>query len=137
MISTVHRHTVRAAVVAAVGLSALGLGATAASAKISYDFAASPHTVKAGARVHVKGDAANDEDRFQRFCIQQRPGKGPWHTVKCARGGIGLGGSADVWVTARQRGTLQFRGALYEKDLHGKHDLVLRWVTPTVNVKVR
>ncbi|MEU6507336.1 hypothetical protein [Streptomyces sp. NPDC046942] len=131
-----NRRTARAAVVAAAGIAALGLSAVTASAKVSYDFKVSPHTVKVGGRVHVKGDAANDSDVLQRFCVQQRQGKGAWRTVKCAHGGIGLGGAVDTWVQAKHRGTLQFRGALYEADF-GSNKLRLRMVGPAETVRVR
>ncbi|MEU8689859.1 hypothetical protein [Streptomyces sp. NPDC048665] len=130
------RRAVRAAVVTAAGVAALGLSTVTASAKISYDFKVSPHTVKAGERVHVKGDASNDSEDFQKFCVQQRQGKGPWRTVKCAHGGIGLGGAVDTWVQAKRRGTLQFRGALYEAGWTS-HRLHLQTVTPAEAVRVR
>ncbi|MER6075670.1 hypothetical protein ABT187_44320 [Streptomyces sp. NPDC001817] len=91
--------------------------------------------MKAGAREHAKGNVAKDEDRFERFCVQQRLGRGPWRTVRCARGGIGQGGAVDTWVKAQHRGTLQIRGALCEEDLRGQH-LELRWATPAVDVRV-
>ncbi|OIJ99866.1 hypothetical protein [Streptomyces monashensis] len=134
--SALDRRAARAAVVAAVGISALGLSAVTASAKVSYDFKVSPHTVKVGARVHVKGDAENDSDVLQKFCVQQRQGKGPWRTVKCAHGGIGRGGAVDTWVQAKHRGTLQFRGALYEADF-GSNKLRLQMVGPAETVRVR
>ncbi|QHC23190.1 hypothetical protein [Streptomyces sp. GS7] len=132
----VNRRTARAAVVAAVGISALGLSAVTAFAKISYDFKVSPHVVKAGARVHVKGDASNDDDRFQKFCVQQRQGTGSWRTVKCAHGAVFDGGAVDTWVRAEHRGTLQFRGALYETGWNA-NKLHLQMVTPTETVRVR
>jgi hypothetical protein len=131
-----NRRAARAAVVAAVGTAALGLSAVTASAKINYDFQASPHTVKAGARIHVKGDASNDSDLFQKFCVQQRQGTATWHTVKCAHGAVWDGGAVDTWVRAQHRGTLQFRGALYETDWNS-NKLHLQWVTPTETVRVR
>ncbi|MEK2476745.1 hypothetical protein [Streptomyces noursei] len=131
-----NRRAARAAVVAAVGISALGLSAVTASAKISYEFKASPHTVKAGARIHVKGYASNDDDLFQKFCVQQRQATGTWHTVKCAHGAVFDGGAVDTWVRANHRGTLQFRGALYETTWNS-NKLHLQMVTPTETVKVR
>ncbi|MGW4516174.1 hypothetical protein ACWEO4_30235 [Streptomyces sp. NPDC004393] len=131
-----NRRAARAAVVTAVGMSVLGLSAVTASAKISYDFKVRPHTVKAGARVHVKGYAMNDSDLFQKFCVQQRQGKAPWHTVKCAHGAVWDGGAVDTSVKTKHRGTLQFRGALYETDW-GSNKLHLEFVTPTETVRVR
>lgn len=134
--SVLNRRAARAAVVTAVGISALGLSAVTASAKVSYDFKVSPHTVKAGARVHVKGYAANDSDVLQRFCVQQRQGTGRWHTVKCAHGAVGDGGKVDTWVRTKHRGALKFRGALYEADF-GSTKLRLQMVGPTQTVTVR
>ncbi|MFI2205575.1 hypothetical protein ACH47Z_33335 [Streptomyces sp. NPDC020192] len=131
-----NRRAARAAVLAAVGVSALGLSAVTASAKVDYDFKASPHTVKAGARVHVKGYAMKDDDLFQKFCVQQRQGSASWHTVKCAHGAVFNGGAVDTWVRTQHRGTLQFRGALYETDWNS-NKLRLRLVTPTETVRVR
>ncbi|MDU8999933.1 hypothetical protein [Streptomyces mirabilis] len=136
MMGFLNRRAARAAVVTAAGIAALGLSAVTASAKISYDFTVSPHTVKAGARVHVKGYAMNDSDLFQKFCVQQRQGTGSWHTVKCAHGAVFDGGSVNTWVQAKHRGTLQFRGALYETDWNS-HKLRLQFVTPTETVRVR
>ncbi|MCW7947031.1 hypothetical protein AAW14_35015 [Streptomyces hygroscopicus] len=134
--SFLKRRAARGAVIAAVGISALGLSAVTASAKVDYGFKVSPHTVKVGARVHVKGYAMNDDDLFQKFCVQQRQGTGSWHTVKCAHGAVWDGGKVDTWVRAEHRGTLQFRGALYETDWNSKK-LHLQMVTPTETVKVR
>ncbi|MER6130203.1 hypothetical protein ABT173_48200 [Streptomyces sp. NPDC001795] len=131
-----NRRAARAAVVVAVGISAFGLSAMTASAKISYDFKVSPHTVKAGARIHVKGYAMNDSDLFQKFCVQQRQDTGSWRTVKCAHGAVWDGGSVDTWVRAKHQGTLRFRGALYETDWNS-NKLHLQMVTPTVTVRVR
>ncbi|MGN5382168.1 hypothetical protein ACQ4WX_48680 [Streptomyces lasalocidi] len=131
-----NRRAARAAAVAAVGITALGLSAVTASAKVSYDFKVSPHTVRVGAGVHVKGDAANDSDVLQKFCVQQRQGKGPWRTVRCAHGGIGRGGAVDTWVQAKHRGTLQFRGALYEADF-GSNKLRLQMAGSAETVRVR
>ncbi|WP_225101395.1 hypothetical protein [Streptomyces sp. CoH27] len=135
MMGALNRRAARAAVVAAIGISALGLSAVTASAKVSYDFKASPHTVKAGARVHLKGYAMKDDDLFQRFCVQERKGTS-WRTVKCAHGAVFDGGSVDTWVRTKQRGTLRFRGALYETDWNSKK-LHLQLVTPTETVTVR
>ncbi|WOP38590.1 hypothetical protein RKE32_34855 [Streptomyces sp. Li-HN-5-13] len=134
--SVLNRRAARAAAVAAVGIAALGLSAVTASAKVDYDFKASPHTVKAGGRIHVKGYAAKDDDLFQKFCVQERQGKAAWRTVKCAHGAVFDGGSVDTWVRAQHRGTLQLRGALYETDW-GSNKLRLQLVTPTEAVRVR
>ncbi|AEW92559.1 hypothetical protein SCATT_01880 [Streptantibioticus cattleyicolor NRRL 8057 = DSM 46488] len=85
----------------------------------------------------VKGNASNDDDRFQRFCVQERVGGGVWRTVTCARGDIGMGGSVDTWMKTRQRGTSRFRGAFYEDDPRRKRHLGPKWLTPTVSVRVR
>ncbi|MFD8722370.1 hypothetical protein ACFV2H_31440 [Streptomyces sp. NPDC059629] len=135
MMSFLNRRAARAAVVTAAGISALALTAVTASAKADYDFKASPHAVKAGGRIHLKGYADTDSDLFQKFCVQQRQG-GSWRTVKCAHGSIGLGGSVDTWIRAKHRGTLKFRGALYETDW-GSNKLHLQLVTPTETVRVR
>ncbi|MGV4985779.1 hypothetical protein ACVB8X_06955 [Streptomyces sp. NRAIS4] len=132
--SVLNRRAARTAVVTAAGIAALGLSAVTASAKISYDFKVSPHTVKTGARVHVKGDASNDDDTFQKFCVQQRQSTASWRTLKCAHGGIGLGGAVDIWVQAKHRGTLQFRGALYETSWTSNK---LHLQTPTEIVRAR
>ncbi|MBX7554154.1 hypothetical protein [Streptomyces sp. NPDC004232] len=134
--NVLNRRAARAAVVTAAGIAALGLSAVTASAKVDYGFEASPHTVKAGGRVHVKGYAAKDDDLFQKFCVQERQGKATWRTVKCAHGAVFDGGSVDTWVKAPHRGTLQFRGALYETDW-GSNKLHLQLVTPTRTVRVR
>lgn len=131
-----NRRAARAAIVTAVGMTALGLSAVTASAKADYDFKASPHTVKAGAHIHLKGYAEKDDDLFQKFCVQERQGdRGSWRTVKCAHGAVFDGGSVDTWVKAQHRGTLQFRGALYETDW-GSNKLRLVLVTPTQTVGV-
>ncbi|MFF3915841.1 hypothetical protein ACFYZB_20540 [Streptomyces sp. NPDC001852] len=134
--SVLNRLAARAAVVTAVGISALALSVATASAKVSYDFKVSPHTVRVGARIHVEGYAANDSDVLQRFCVQQRQGTGSWRTVKCARGAVGDGGKVDTWVRAKHRGALKFRGALYEADF-GSNKLRLQMVGPTETVRVR
>ncbi|MFI2199748.1 hypothetical protein ACH47Z_02960 [Streptomyces sp. NPDC020192] len=131
-----NRRAARVAIVTAVGISALGLSAATASAKVDYDFKVSPHTVKAGARIHLKGHAANDSDVLQRFCVQQRQGSGSWRTVKCAHGAVEDGGAVDTWVRAKHRGTLTFRGALYEADF-GSTKLHLQMVGPAETVRVR
>ncbi|MEV6946847.1 hypothetical protein AB0N07_33755 [Streptomyces sp. NPDC051172] len=132
--SFLNRRAARTAVVAAVGISALGLSAVTASAKVDYDFKASPHTVKAGGRIHLKGHAGADSDVFQKFCVQQRQGRS-WRTVKCAHGAVFDGGTVNTWVKATHRGTLKFRGALYEADW-GSNKLRLQLVTPAETVRV-
>lgn len=132
--SVLNRRAARAAVVAAAGLAALGLSAVTASAKADYAFKASPHSVKVGGRVHLKGYAEKDDDLFQKFCVQEQHGRG-WHTLKCAHGAVFDGGSVDTWVKTTHRGTLHFRGALYETDWNS-NKLHLQLVTPTETVRV-
>jgi hypothetical protein len=132
-----NRGTMRAAVIAAVGVCAIGLASTSAWAKSSIYFAAGPHDVRMGRQIHLTGNGDDDNSTFNRFCIQERSGHGGWRTLKCSHGDYNGGGGLNMTVRAQHRGVVQFRGALVEgsspKDKHPKVHTVSR----TFSIAVR
>ncbi|AEW93244.1 hypothetical protein SCATT_08730 [Streptantibioticus cattleyicolor NRRL 8057 = DSM 46488] len=131
------RQSLRVAVVAAIGVTAFGLATTTASAKSDMYFAAGPHTVHVGGRIHAGGRATDDNYTFNRFCIQQRAGRGGWRTTACSRGAYHGGGWLNLGIRAQHRGILQLRGVLTEgaspQDKHPR----IREVSRTFAIDVR
>ena len=132
-----HRRSVRAAVIAAVGISAIGLAGTSAWAKTDIYFAAGPHTVHVGKLIHITGHGDDDNSNYNRFCVQERSGREGWRTLKCSRGDYNGGGSLNMSIRAQYRGVVHFRGVLTEgsspKDKHPKVYQVSR--TSTIDVR--
>lgn len=108
------RRSLRAAVIATVGVCALALATTTASAKSDMHFAAAPHSVHLGDRIHATGHAEDDAATFNRFCIQQRSGRSGWQTIRCSKGAYHGGGGLNITIRAERRGVLQLRGVLFE-----------------------
>jgi hypothetical protein len=132
-----NRRSMRTAVIAAVGISVIGLASTSAWAKSDIYFSASPHNVRVGGLIHLTGDGDDDNATYNRFCIQQRSGHGDWRTLRCSHGAYNGGGGVNLSIRAQHRGAVQFRGALIEgsspKDKHPNVHLVSR--TFTIDVR--
>ncbi|MDF3290365.1 hypothetical protein [Streptomyces silvisoli] len=131
------RGTLRAAVIAAVGISTIGLASTSAWAKSDIYFSAGPHDVRVGKLIHLTGNGDDDNSTYNRFCIQERSGHGSWRTLRCSRGDYNGGGGINMSIRAQHRGVVQFRGALVEgsspKDKHPK----VRLFSRTFSIDVR
>ncbi|MER6075230.1 hypothetical protein ABT187_41870 [Streptomyces sp. NPDC001817] len=132
-----HRHSLRAAVIASVGISAIGLASTSAWAKADIYFTASPNAVHVGKLIHLTGHGDDDNSTYNRFCIQERSGHGGWRTLKCSHGDYNGGGSLNMSTRAQHRGAVHFRGVLTEslspQDKHPKVYQVSR--TSTIDVR--
>ncbi|MCQ4083310.1 hypothetical protein NGB36_22555 [Streptomyces sp. RB6PN25] len=117
--------------------SAVGLATTAASAKSDIYFVAAPHNVHLGGEIRLTGNGDDDNFTFNRFCIQQRQGRGGWQTLRCSHGQYNGGGGLNMWIRAGRRGLVQFRGALVEgtspTDKHPKTHLTSRVFEVDVN----
>lgn len=132
-----NRRVLRAGVIAIVSASAVGLAATAASAKSDIYFVAAPHNVHLGREIRLTGNGDDDNFTFNRFCVQERQGRGGWQTLRCSPGHYNGGGGLNLWIRAQRRGVEQFRGALVEgsspTDKHPKTHLTSRVFEVVVN----
>ncbi|UQI45013.1 hypothetical protein M1P56_11945 [Streptomyces sp. HU2014] len=116
----------RAAAAGALGLAALALTASPATAEGVRNtegvmrIAAPAHPVRTGQTVRVSGDgrAGDDAARYLRACVEQRTGaRGTWQTVTCgAPVASEAAARVEARVRARRSGTLQLRGVLYGLD---------------------
>ncbi|MDF3302525.1 hypothetical protein [Streptomyces tropicalis] len=136
--STRYRRTaLRGAAVGSVAVAAIGLAAAGAWAKSDISFTAGPHTVRPGSSVHLAGQGEDDNSTYNRFCVQERSGKGAWVTVRCSRGAYNGGGSLRFSVHPAHRGLWQFRGVLTEASSPTSGHTWIHQVSPTRTVQVR
>ncbi|MEU6175565.1 hypothetical protein ABZ832_27105 [Streptantibioticus parmotrematis] len=123
--------------VGTVALTTVGLAAAGAWAKSDLSFTAGPHSVRLGSSVHLVGEGGDDNSSYNRFCVQERSGKGAWVTLRCSHGGYNGGGSLNFTVRPAHRGTVQFRGMLTEADSPTSRHTVIEQTSSTVTVRVR
>ena len=102
-----------AALVAGVAVATM---ASPAFAKADLSFSVSPHTVKAGQRVHAVVAGGDDAGQTEQLCLDLRVGNGRWQTVRCVSDPFGAGGPLSDNYLLRQKGTDQFRGQLLVKN---------------------
>jgi hypothetical protein len=131
------RRALRAGVIALVGVTAVGLAATAASAKSDIYFVVAPRNVQPRGEIRLTGYADDDNSTFNRFCVQERQGRGDWRTLGCSPGHDNGGGRLNLRIRAQRRGVDEFRGALVEEsspaDKHPRTQLTSRVIDVVVN----
>ncbi|PWI45038.1 hypothetical protein CK485_07650 [Streptomyces sp. ICBB 8177] len=123
--------------VGTVAVTAVGLTAAGAWAKSDISFTAGPHTVRLGASVRLVGNGGDDDSTYNRFCVQERSGKGAWVTLRCSHGAYYGGGSLNFTVRPAHRGRLQFRGILTEASSPMSRHVSIHQASPTTTVQVR
>ncbi|MFQ6144274.1 hypothetical protein ACLMNJ_14500 [Streptomyces seoulensis] len=131
------RTALRGTAVGTAAAAAIGLAAAGAWAKSDLSFTAGPHTVRLGSSVRLAGHGADDNATFNRFCVQQRSGKGKWATLRCSAGDYNGGGSLKFSVRPAHRGQWQLRGVLTEASSRTSRHTWIHQVSPTVTVRVR
>jgi hypothetical protein len=113
---------------------AVTLLATAASAKENLSFSVTPHSVKAGQRVHAVVAGGSDAGQAEQLCLDIRPGNGRWATVRCISDPFGAGGPLSDNYQLRRAGTDSFRGQLLVKEGRTYH---VELTSGTITVRVR
>jgi hypothetical protein len=113
--------------------AAVAMTASPAFAKADLSFSVTPHTVKAGQRVHAVAAGGDDAGQSEQLCLDTRAGRGRWQTVRCVADYLGAGGPLSVSYLLGHAGTDSFRGQLLVK--HGRTYRV-DLTSPAITVRV-
>ena len=127
----------RVAVLGLTGAAVVAVAASPAFAKSEIGLSVTPRVVHAGQSVHVNASGGDDAYSSEEFCLDARPGRAAWHTVKCVSDNRGTGGPLLDTIRLMHRGNESFRAQLLRlSGPHGRHPVVDR-TSGTIVVTVR
>jgi hypothetical protein len=133
-----YRHVGRRVfVLGLTGAAVAAVAASPASAKSDVGLWVTSRVVHAGQSVRVNASGGDDAYPNEELCLDARPGRTAWHTVKCVSDNRGTGGPLLDTIRLTDRGGESFRAQLVR--LSGPHDrhLVVDRTSATIVVIVR